>query len=178
MKAKLITKISYRILLSDNKFHEFNFFKKYGTLYDLLENLATKKTTVNSANADQMPFIINLLNGYNESKLIDIKAIKDEFFYNTVLTKAKKDSIDTRKNPQKGIIIFLPDKFREYISNKEKRVLLNAMNLYNGRNKIIKLFESKDITPSMYAYDTKSDGVEESEQKFNESIEEGVKSRR
>ena len=29
--------LSYRILLSDGKFHEFNFFKKYGTLYDLLE---------------------------------------------------------------------------------------------------------------------------------------------
>ena len=55
---------------------------------------------------------------------------------------------------------FLPDKFREYISNKEKDILLNAINLYNGRNKIIKFFESKDITPSMYAYDAKSDGVE------------------
>ena len=36
--------------------------------------------------------------GYNESKLIDIKAIKDEFFYNTVLTKAKKVFLDTKKN--------------------------------------------------------------------------------
>ena len=71
--------LSYRILLSDSKLHEFNFFKKYGTLYDLLENLATKKTTVNSANADQIPFIINLMNGYDESKLTDIKEIKDEF---------------------------------------------------------------------------------------------------
>ena len=41
------------------------------------------------------------------------------------------------------------------------------MNLYNGRNKIIKLFESKDITSSMYAYDAKSEGVKESEQKFD-----------
>ena len=30
------------------------------------------------------------MNGYNEGKLIDIKAIKDEFFCNTVLTKAEK----------------------------------------------------------------------------------------
>ena len=80
----------YRILLSNGKFHEFNFFKKYGTLYDLLENLITKKTTVNSANTDQISFVSNLMNGYNESKLTDTKAIKDEFFYNTVLTKAKK----------------------------------------------------------------------------------------
>ena len=49
------------------------------------------------------------------------------------------------------------------------------MNLYNGRNEIIKLFERKDITPSVYAYDAKSDGVEESEQKFDESIGERVK---
>ena len=52
------------------------------------------------------------------------------------------------------------------------------MNLYNGRNKTIKLFESKDITPSMYVYDAKSDGVEESEQKFGESTGERVKLRR
>ena len=82
--------VSYRILLSDGKFHKFNFFKKYGTLYDLLENLVTKKTTVNTANADQISFIINPMNICNKSKLIDIKAIKGEFFYNTVLTKAKK----------------------------------------------------------------------------------------
>ena len=35
--------LPYKILLSDGKFHEFNFFKKYGTLYDLLENQITKK---------------------------------------------------------------------------------------------------------------------------------------
>ena len=51
------------------------------------------------------------------------------------------------------------------------------MNLCNSRNKIIKLFESKDITPSMYAYDTKSDGLKESEQQFDKSIGEKVKSR-
>ena len=52
------------------------------------------------------------------------------------------------------------------------------MNLNNGRNKTIKLFESQDITPSMYTHDAKSDGVEESEQKFDESIGERVKLRR
>ena len=44
------------------------------------------------------------------------------------------------------------------------------MNLYNSRNKIIKLFEDGDLKPSDYAYDAKSepkeyDGAEESEQK-------------
>ena len=52
------------------------------------------------------------------------------------------------------------------------------MNLYNDRNKIIKLFEKKFVIPSMYAYDPKSDGVEESEQKFDKSIGERVKLRR
>ena len=120
IKTKLVTKICFRILLSDGKFHVFKFFKKYGTLYDLLENLVTKKTTANSANADQMSAIINLMDGYNESKLIDIRAIKDAFFYNTVLIKAKKVFLDTTKNSKKGISSFLADKFREYISNKKK----------------------------------------------------------
>ena len=49
------------------------------------------------------------------------------------------------------------------------------MNLYNGRNRIIKLFEDKNIMPSNYAQDAKSepeeyDGVEKSDQKFDESI--------
>ena len=44
------------------------------------------------------------------------------------------------------------------MSNKEKDALLNAINLFNGRNKIIKFFESKDITLSMYAYDAESNG--------------------
>ena len=52
------------------------------------------------------------------------------------------------------------------------------MKLYNDRNKIIKLFEAKAIIPSMFAYAAKSDGVEESEQKFDESLGERVKLRR
>ena len=51
------------------------------------------------------------------------------------------------------------------------------MDVYNSRNKIIRLFESKAMNPSMYAYDAKCDGVEESEQKFDESIGERVKLR-
>ena len=32
-----------KMLLLDGKFHEFNFLKKYGDLYSLLEDLVTKK---------------------------------------------------------------------------------------------------------------------------------------
>ena len=67
----------------------------------MLENLVTKKTTVNSANSDQISFIINLMNRYNDNKLTDIKAIKDEFFYNTILTKARKAFLDTKKNQKR-----------------------------------------------------------------------------
>ena len=54
------------------------------------------------------------------------------------------------------------------------------MNLYNYRNKIIKLFEDKNIMSSNYALDAESepqkyDGVKESEQKSVESIGERVK---
>ena len=48
------------------------------------------------------------------------------------------------------------------------------MNLYNTRNKIIKLFENN----TMYAFDTKSNGVEESGRKFDKIIGERVKLRR
>ena len=65
MKTKLI-------MLPDNKFHEFSFLEKYGTLYSLLEHLLRKKTTVDSVNTDQISFIINLMHGYDESKLTDM----------------------------------------------------------------------------------------------------------
>ena len=54
--------------------------------------------SINSANADQISLIINLTGGYVESKLTDIEAIKNELFYNTVLTKAKKVFLDTKNS--------------------------------------------------------------------------------
>ena len=112
---------SYKILLPDGKFHEFIFFKKYGTLFSLLEDLVTSKMAVNSANANQISFIINLMYGYDESKLTDIEAIKNEFFDNTVLTKAKTVFLDT-KETTKGIKSFFP-KNLENIFQTNKRVI-------------------------------------------------------
>ena len=56
------------------------------------------------------------------------------------------------------------------------------MQLYNYRNKIVRLLENKDIRPSMYAHNAiskpkKYDGVETSEQKFDESIGERARLR-
>ena len=57
------------------------------------------------------------------------------------------------------------------------------MNLFNGRNKIIRLFEGKNIVSSNYALDAKSepekyDGVKKSEQISVENIGERVKLRK
>ena len=64
--------LSYKILFPDVKFHEISFLKKYGsflkkygTLYSLLEDLVTRKTTVDSVNINQISFIFNIMHGYN-----------------------------------------------------------------------------------------------------------------
>ena len=53
--------------------------------------------TINSASADQISLIIDLMHEYDESKLIDIEVINNGFFYNTVLTKVKEVFWDTKK---------------------------------------------------------------------------------
>ena len=51
--------------------------------------------------------------------------------------------LDTRKYQKKEIKSFFPKKFKEYISQEQKDVLLNAVKQYNDRSKIIRLFEKK-----------------------------------
>ena len=51
--------LSYKNLLLNSVFHEFNFFKKYCTLYSLLKDLVTRKMTINSGNPDQISFVID-----------------------------------------------------------------------------------------------------------------------
>ena len=62
-----------------------------------MKGLVTRKMTINSANADQISSIIDLMHGYDDGKLIDIETIKNEFFYSSVLTKAKKVFSDIKK---------------------------------------------------------------------------------
>ena len=52
--------------ITDGTFYEIWFLKKYGSLCCLLTNLATRKTTVSSANIDKIFFIINLIHEYND----------------------------------------------------------------------------------------------------------------
>ena len=51
---------------------------------------------------------------------------------------------------------FFPKKWNEDILKEAKYVLLNTLKLYDGRRKIIKLFESKNIKTSDFLYNTKS----------------------
>ena len=66
--------LSYKVLFYDEdnvRSHKINFSKKYGTLYNLLEDLLTNKINTGNANADQISFIINLMQEYNKNDLLD-----------------------------------------------------------------------------------------------------------
>ena len=113
--------LSCKILLFDGRFYEFDLFKIYDIL---LENLLTEETIVNSANIDQISFIIDLMYRCDESKLINVGPIKDKsYFYNAFLTKAKRVFLDTKKNPEKRTNNFSPSKFKEYLSKDQQGVL-------------------------------------------------------
>ena len=91
---------------------------------------------------------------------------KGEFFHDATSWKIVKQMKKTNKN--------LSKKVKKNTSQEQGNVLLNAMNLYEGRNKIIKLYEDRNIKPSKYPHSakfeaTEYDGVQESEQKSEES---------
>ena len=123
------------------------------------------------------------MHGYDRGKLIDTETIMDKSYSpsnprNVFLIKTQKITLDTKKNPNKGIKSFFPQNFKEFLPKNQQSVLLNKVRLYDYRNKIIKLFKYRNIKPSMRAPDAKSDRVKESEQEFDESIGERVKLRR
>ena len=65
---------SLKILFYDEdnlRSHANNFLKKYGMLYSLLGDLVTSKTNIDNANAAQISFIINLMQGYNKNDVFD-----------------------------------------------------------------------------------------------------------
>ena len=65
--------------------HEINCLEKYGTLYDLLENLVTSKMNIDHANADQINFIINLIQGYNKNDLFDHETRKKKSIFANIM---------------------------------------------------------------------------------------------
>ena len=68
--------------------------------------------------------------------------------------------------------------FKEGTSKEQKDALLNAIRLYDGRSKITRLFENKDIEPSDYPHNAKSEPEESEPKEYEESIAERTKIRR
>ena len=93
--------LSYKILLLYGKFYELNFFRKYGDLYTLLENLVTKKMIVSRANSDQKPFILDLMFGYNEGNFDNkiLTDVEEGRSHSASLEIANDVFLDTKKNP-------------------------------------------------------------------------------
>ena len=75
--------------------------------------------SVSNANADQIPFIINLMPGYSEWELYGIKEAKSKFFHNTILTKANDVFLDTKKKSKKRSKELLSKNFNEFISKEQ-----------------------------------------------------------
>ena len=68
--------LSHKIYFNEDdsfRFHEFDFLENDGTPYDLLDNLLTKKVTINDAKADQISFITNLMHGCDKNDLFGEK---------------------------------------------------------------------------------------------------------
>ena len=139
--------LSYKKLFFDGRFHEISFLNKNGTLYSLLKDVATRKTTVDIANADQNSFIHNLMHGYNVwdfDKKTKIKSTGDGS-HSTTLAIADDVFLNSNKIFKKGIKSFFPTKYRKIISQEQKGIFINAMQLYNGRNTIIRIFKNRNI---------------------------------
>ena len=93
--------LSKKMLFPDSTFHIIIFLKKYGSLSSLLEGLVTRKMTVNSANVDQISFIVKLMHGYNKGALYGIKELKSKFFHDTILRKANDVFLNAKKIQEK-----------------------------------------------------------------------------
>ena len=68
--------LSFKINFSEEniiRFHEIDFLKKYGMLYDLLDTLLTSKITVDNANVDQITFMKDLMHGHDKNDSFDEK---------------------------------------------------------------------------------------------------------
>ena len=85
-----------------------------------MENLVTRKTTVNSGNIDNTFFIINLIHGYNDSNF-DNKTktdLESGRFQSIVLARANDVFLDTKKI-QKG-----KKQKKKLLSNQIDKILI------------------------------------------------------
>ena len=89
--------LSYKVYFNEEdnfKFHEINFWEKYGMLYDFLEDLLNNKTNMINANIDKLHLIVNLMQGYDKNNFFREKVIisikKSKSRKNEAFNKAKK----------------------------------------------------------------------------------------
>ena len=77
---------------------------------------------------------------------------------------------NSKEKPLKSIKTFFPKNFKEEILKEQKYLLLKAVKLYDGRGKIIKLFEDKYVESSNYSHNSKSEPEEFERKEYEESI--------
>ena len=107
--------MSYKILFYDARSHEISFLEKYGTLYNLLENLVTNKIKIHKAYAVQRRFIINLMLGYNKIDLFGKETWETESISRIykILNKANEILFNCKENLRRGIKSSFPKKFKK-----------------------------------------------------------------
>ena len=83
---------------------------------------------------------------------------------------------NSQRNPLKSLRSFFPKNFKEGTAKERKAVLLDATKVYDGRTKIIRLFENSSIKPSNYPHNVKFEPDEHNiEGKFEPKEYDGVK---
>ena len=132
----------------------YDFFKRFGTLYDLLINLLTKKISLKRAELEQSEMMDKII------ELGKFVSLEEE---------------NTDKERSKGAIkkVKTITQRRKTISI-QKSVLNNAVRLFNIRGNIINAFINKDILTG----NLEEDVSQKEEPEYQESIAEKTKLRR
>ena len=91
---------------------------------------------------------------------------KSDFLHGKALRMTKMILKNNKEKPLRSIKTFFQKKLKEDILKELKDVLLNEIKLYDGKSKIIKLFEDKNIKPSNFPHNAKS----KPEPKMNQNL--------
>ena len=103
---------------------------------------------------------------------------KSDFLHGKALRMTKMILKNNKEKPLRSIKTFFQKKLKEDILKELKDVLLNEIKLYDGKSKIIKLFEDKNIKPSNFPHNAKSKPEPKYEPKFEETIADKIKRRK
>ena len=132
----------------------YDFLKRFGTLYDFLIDLLNKKTSLKKAALEQ-------------AKMIDKKRELKDF----LLLEEKNINKEKDKSAIKKAKTKMPAR-RTILT--QKSVLTNATRLFDRRYDIIDAFADRNISPG----DLEKDVYQEEESKYEKSIAERTKERR